>query len=206
MSTLLVGLMLAAPSAWAEEATESSSARRPDERLDVEVERHLTEMPEHLLEFSFGSSLLYVEQPLHDGYAAVTESRVLPVPSVLVLGEWLVRPRWIIAGILNIPTAPIRVLKEDGETYTEESATAAVAIGGAHVPFQVRVGDKSIFQPQLGLMVGRSINHSVEDTFFPMAVCRLHLHTQTGFSMYFGAAFAGRRDTLALIYGVGHRF
>lgn len=176
------------------------------ERLEIAVERHVTELPGHLLEFSFGSSLLYVEQPLLDGYTAVTESRVLPVTSVLVLGEWLIRPRWTIAGLLNLPTGPIRVLDESGENYSEESSAAAVAIGGAHVPFQIRVGEKSVFQPQLGLMVGRTVNHSVKDSFFPMAVGRLHLHTGEGFSMYAGAAFAGRRDTLALIYVVGHRF
>ncbi|GEM_PF-2176554 len=205
MIPALLSLALVCTPSWAADAESDQTAANP-ERLDLELDRHMDEMPGHLIELSFGSSLLYVEQPLLDGYEAVSESRVLPVTSVLMLGEWLVRPRWIVAGFLNLPTGPIRVMDETGGSYTEESSTATVALGGAHVPFQVRVGESSVFQPQLGLMIGRSINHSVQDTFFPMAVARLHLHTGTGFSMYAGGAFAGRRDTLALIYGVGHRF
>ena len=108
--------------------------------------------------------------------------------------------------ILNLPTGPVRVLSEDGNSYSEEAAAVAVAVGGTYVPFQVRLGDQTTIQPQLGLMFGRTINHTVRNSFFPMAVARLHIHTSTGFSMYFGSAYAGQRDTLALIYGVGHRF
>ena len=199
-------LFLLGSSAQAQELEPTSEAQEETSQFSLEIERGQMEEPEDLFEFSFGSSLLYVEQPLLDGYSAVQDSRVLPVPSVLILAEWLIRPRWTLAGLLNLPTGPIRVLSEDGLSYSEEASSAAVAIGGAYIPFQVRLNKKSLFQPQMGLMLGRSLNHSEQDTFFPLAVGRLHLHSGSGFSMYFGAAFAGRRDTLALIYGVGHRF
>ncbi len=205
MNAALISLALTLfSSAQAQEP--SGEGEDHESGLSLEVERARMEDPEDLFEFSFGSSLLYVEQPLLDGYSAVQDSRVLPVPSVLILAEWLIRPRWTLAALLNLPTGPIRVLSEDGHSYSEEASSAVVAVGGAYIPFQVRLNKKSLFQPQLGLMLGRSLNHSEQDTFFPLAVTRLHLHSGTGFSMYFGAAFAGRRDTLAFIYGVGHRF
>jgi hypothetical protein len=206
MTAALICLALTASTAWAQDDPEPESPSEDRPRLSLQVELPMAEQLEHLVEFSFGSTLLYVEQPLLDGYLAVQGSRVLPVPSVLMLAEWLIRPRWILGGLLNLPTAPIRVLEEDGESYSEEASTAVVALGGSYVPFQVRFGKNALFQPQLGLMVGRSINNSIKDTFFPMAVGRVHLHTKDGFSMYFGTAFAGRRDTFALLYGVGHRF
>ncbi len=204
MFTTLLSLALCSLPAWGAEPRPKKESQTG--RLEMEIERGRMAQPKYLMEFSFGSSLLYVEQPMLDGYSAVLSSRVLPVPSVLMLAELLIRPHWILAGILNLPTGPVRVLSDDGRSYSEEATAAAVAIGGAYVPFQVQLGEHSTIQPQLGLMLGRTINHSVDDVFFPMAVARLHIHTNTGFSMYFGSAYAGQRDTLALIYGVGHRF
>jgi hypothetical protein len=206
MVALLLGSSFLITQLWAADEPLAAGSETRADRLNLQVEREVNELPEFLLEFSFGSSLVYVEQPLLDSDSVMSQKRVLPVPSVLILAEWLIRPRWKVAALVNIPTSPIRVLDETGTTYTEEASTAAIAIGGSYVPFQVRIGEKSVFQPQIGLMVGRTVNHSVEDGYFPMAVARLHVHTNEGFTMYAGAAFAGRRDTLALLYGVGHRF
>jgi len=193
----LTGLTLAAPA--------SSKDEGEPKRLDLVLETRVDEEPKHVMELSFGSALLYVEQPLLDDYRITTDSRVMPVPSVVMLAEWLVRPRWSLAGMLNIPTEPIRRVQDDGG-FTEEHSAAALALGVSYVPFQVRVSETSRFQPQLGLLAGRTINNSIEDNVFLLGVARLHLHTDAGFSMYLGAAFAGQRDTLAFLYGVGHRF
>ena len=193
----LIGLTLAAPG--------PPKDKGELKRLDLVLEARVDEEPEHVMELSFGSALLYVEQPLLDEYRLTRDSRVMPVQSVMMLAEWLVRPRWSVAGMVNIPPDPIRRVQDDG-SLTEEHSGAALAVGGSFVPFQVRVSESSRFQPQVGLMAGRTINNSVEDRFFLLGVARLHLHTDAGFSMYLGAAFAGQRDTLAFLYGVGHRF
>ncbi len=60
----------------------------------------------HVLEISFGSAQLFIEQPL-TGAENAANSAVIPVASALVLVEWLAHPRLGVATLFNLPPRPI---------------------------------------------------------------------------------------------------
>lgn len=153
------------------------------------------------LEFSFGSSLLIREQAL----LGQDITRIVPVPSVLMLGEFLVAPRLSVAGFVNIPTATATEVLDDG-TVVEHHAAAAVAAGVAWAPLLIPVSDRAWFKPQLAALGGRALRSTSGATWFPMAAAKLNVVTSDGFTMYGGASFAFSQNTAAIIYGVGHRF
>ena len=155
---------------------------------------------EDRLEFTFGQSMLIVDQALF-GQA---EERILPVQSALFLGEYLWKPRLSVAGFVNVPTTPIRHLVA-GDIVEEHSA-GAMALGLGWAPIHPQVSEKAWFKPQLAGFAGRTFRSTSGDQFFPMAALKLNLTTAEGFTMYAGSAYAFREDTLAVIYGVGHRF
>jgi len=153
------------------------------------------------LEFSFGSSLLIREQAL----AGQDFTRIVPVPSVLMLGEFLVTPRVSIASFLNVPTGTATEFQEDGSVI-EHHASAAVALGVGLAPGLLPISERAWFKPQLAAFGGRAIRSTSGTTWFPLAAVKLNVVTEDGFTMYGGASFAFSRNTAALIYGVGHRF
>jgi hypothetical protein len=70
----------------------------------------------------------------------------------------------------------------------------------------IEVFAASRLELQLAARAGVTIGSSSGDVVVPLAAGRLHFANQAGFALYLGAAFAFRRDTVALLYGIGHRF
>ena len=153
------------------------------------------------LEFSFGSSLLIREQAL----AGQDFTRIVPVPSVLMLGEFLVTPRVSVASFLNVPTGTAKEFRDDGSVI-EHHAAAAVAAGVALSPNPLPISEQAWFKPQIAAFGGRALRSTNGTTWFPLAAVKLNVVTDDGFTMYGGASFAFKRNTAAIIYGVGHRF
>ncbi len=153
------------------------------------------------LEFSFGSSLLIREQAL----MGQDITRMVPVPSVLMLGEFLARPRLSVAGVVNIPTGTARELQDDG-SVVEHHAAAAFALGAAWAPLVVQVSDDVTFKSQVAAFGGVALRSTRGQLWFPMVAAKLNLTTADGFTMYVGSSYAFGQNTLAIIYGAGHRF
>jgi len=153
------------------------------------------------LEFSFGSSLLIREQALLGQDIA----RMVPVPSVLMVAEFLVRPRFSVAGVVNIPTATARELQDDG-SIVEHHAAAAIAMGVAWAPVMLPISESAYFKPQAAAFGGVAIRSTRGQVWFPMVAAKLNIVTSDGFTMYVGSSFAFGQNTLAIIYGAGHRF
>lgn len=161
----------------------------------------------HRVELSFGSSLLFVEQAMLSGQVLDPEivQRVVPVPSLLMLGEWIWTPRWSTGMMLNVPTGTITQIDESGE-ISERHSAAAVALGPGFAPINQRVLYDATLRWQSSAMLGRTINHQGGNRSFPLVTTRLMVLTPAGTSMYAGVAYAFQEETLALIYGVGTRF
>lgn len=158
------------------------------------------------LELSFGSGLLFVEQAfVIDGQPNQTQERVVPVPSWLLLGEYMWTPRWSTAAMLNVPLSTVRRIDRNGETY-EEHSSAAAGLGVAFSPVNLSVFSHSTFRPQVALLAGRTINDLEKNVSFPLLVTRMVLVSPSGTSLYGGVAYAFQEETLAVIYGIGHRF
>ena len=156
------------------------------------------------LEFSFGSSLLFVEQPLWNRHTQENEAQVMPVSSVLILGEYLLDSRWSLGTMLNIPTTTKRYIVDDA--VVEEYSASSVGLGVAYKPIvKSMLDDRVSFRLQTALMLGAAIN-STEHRFFPIAVVRPSLATPKGFSMYLGSALSLQVESIALIYGVSQLF
>ena len=153
------------------------------------------------LEFSFGSSLLIREQAL----LGQDITRIVPVPSVLMLGEFLVRPQLSVASFVNIPTGTAKELQPDG-SVVEHHAAAAVALGAGWAPFVLPVSERAWFKPQVAAFGGAAIRSTKGTVVFPMVAAKLNIVTVDGFTMYGGASFAFSQNTLAILYGAGHRF
>ncbi len=59
---------------------------------------------------------------------------------------------------------------------------------------------------QLAALGGTTIGSREGDQLFPMLAGRTHIRTHRGAAIYIGASWAFAKDTLAVLYGVGHRF
>lgn len=155
------------------------------------------------MEFSFGSSLLIREQAL----LGQEVTRIVPVGSVLMLAEYLVRPRFSTVGFVNVPTGAARELQDDG-SVVEHHAAAAVAAGVAWAPVILPISEQAWFKPQLGAFGGTTIRSTRERAvpLFPLAAIKLNVTTNDGFTMYVGASYAFSENTFAVLYGAGHRF
>jgi hypothetical protein len=166
---------------------------------------HASEESSPSVEISFGSSLLFVEQPLQLRDECVESDHYLPVPSVLILGEYFLGARFTLGSLLNIPTSSRRRLV-DGEIIDEPTSTV-VALGITHRPVDVPIlNDEAAFGLQYGVLAGRQLTPAREHQAFPMVFTRPSISTPEGFSMYLGVAYAFRNETLAVLYGVGQRF
>jgi hypothetical protein len=149
--------------------------------------------------------LLFVQQPLLSPSPCLADQRILPIPSVLLLGEYFVHPSFTLGSMLNVPTSTRRRLV-DGEVL-EDHAAMTVAIGPTHRAIHHPIlQDRATFGFQYGLLAGRTVNSTRGDQFFPLVFVRPSISTPENFSMYLGLAYAFRTDTLAMLYGVGQRF
>lgn len=183
----------------------------PSEERPTDAPRFGQQLPgaDHVdrVELSFGSSLLFVEQALLSGAVLDPEivERVVPVPSVLMLGEWIWSPRWSTGVMLNVPIGTITQIDDQGQ-ITERHSAAAVAAGPAFAPLNRQVLYDATLRWQSAAMFGRTVNHQEGNRSFPLVTSRVMVLTPAGTSMYAGVAYAFQEETLALIYGVGTRF
>ena len=114
-------------------------------------------------------------------------------------------PRWSSTVMLNVPLSTVQRIEQNGEIFEGHSA-AAVGVGAAFSPFILPVLSQATFRPQLALLGGRTLNDLEKNVFFPMVVSRMVLVSHSGTSLYGGVAYAFGEETLAVIYGIGHRF
>lgn len=185
---------------------QGASKPPPDPVAAQESEEEKAALALRRLEVSFGSSLLFVEQAfIKQGFPNQLEERVVPVTSRLLLVEWMWTDRWSSAGMLNVPTTTVRQIDQNGDLFERHSAAAA-GLGVAFTPVNVDILTDATFRPQLALMGGRTLNDQDKNVFFPLTVARLMLVSPSGTSLYGGIAYAFQEETLALIYGLGHRF
>lgn len=156
------------------------------------------------LEFSFGSSLLFTEQPLWNQTQQRNENQVMPVSSVLILGEYIFDTRWSWGNMINIPTSTKRFLVDGA--IVEEYSSPSIGTGLTYKPIVKKIfDDRASFRLQIGALVGYAINNP-DYTFFPIGFLRPSLSTPKGFSMYIGTAFSAQVQSIALVYGVSQLF
>lgn len=152
-------------------------------------------------EFSFGTSQMFIDQ-LDRAELKGQSKVVLPTTSALFLGERLWSPRWSTIAAFNLPLVTQKFLV--GGELVEEVAAKTFAVGQAWRPVSIAVGDRSVFTLQLAALASALFSSDIYIT--PSIGTRLHLVSDTGFTMYFGGlASYGLRGGV-LLYGVGHRF
>jgi len=156
------------------------------------------------LEFSFGSSLIFTEQPLWNQTQHRNENQVMPISSVLILGEYIFHTRWSWGNMLNIPTSTKRFVV-DG-SIVEEYSSPSIGTGITYKPLVKKIfDDRASFRLQVGALIGYAINNP-DYNFFPIGFVRPSLSTPKGFSMYVGTAFSVQIQSIALVYGVSQLF
>lgn len=157
----------------------------------------------HVLEVTFGASQLFNRQSIITKNGVV-EEQVIPVSAALLMVEWLFHLRLSLLGLFNLPLDTQKVVI-DGEAR-EEFVAPSLGLGVRGSALSVEVFAASRLELQLAALAGVTIGSSSGDVIFPLAAGRLHFHNQSGFALYLGGAYAFRRDTVALLYGIGHRF
>lgn len=156
-----------------------------------------------MLEVTFGSSQLFDPQTVVGSGGRVVE-RTIPVTSALLMVEWLARDRLSVLSLFNLPlTTQKRFV--DGEV-SEDHVAASIAAGVRVSAIRLRVFAESHLELQLAALAGTTIGSTGEDRVFPLLAARIHFANRAGFALYLGGAFAFRKDTLAVLYGIGHRF
>jgi hypothetical protein len=158
-----------------------------------------------VLEVTFGSAQLFEDQAFTSAGGLVQE-QVIPVTSALLMVEWLLRERLSVLSLFNLPLTTQKKLV-DGQVQ-EEFVAPSIALGARFSALRLQVFAASHLELQLAALAGITIGSTSAsgDTVFPLAAGRIHFSNQNGFALYLGTAFAFRKDTLAVLYGIGHRF
>jgi hypothetical protein len=94
---------------------------------------------------------------------------------------------------------------QDG-VILEERVAPSTGLGGRFSLLQFDFRPRAILDLQATILVGRTIGSTQGDIFFPLLGGRVHVSRPTGFGMYLGLTWAFQKETLALFYGVSHRF
>jgi hypothetical protein len=157
----------------------------------------------HVIEITFGSSQLFNHQSIVTKSGRVKEE-IIPVTSALIMLEWLFHDRFSLASFFNLPLVTQKTVV-DGE-IREEFVAPSIALGARASALRLDVFAKSRLDLQIAALAGVTLGSSGGDTFFPLVAGRMHFSNQAGFTLYLGTAFAFRKDTVALLYGIGHRF
>lgn len=187
LSIALPSLAESLPSETAEQTIESSAPNGNDE------------IP--LIEVSFGNSQLF-SGSLNEAVTGELGSYV-PARSSLFLIE-ILRVRWSGICAINIPLSGQPTLS-DG-VLTEMPIAPSMSLGFRWSAVVVPLGKRAVVEAQVAAMAGRSVGSTQGDIFFPLFGGRLHVSRPNGFTMYLGSMFTLKRETLALIYGVGNKF
>lgn len=181
MKTFCIVFLLAIASPFAHESDQDSS---------------------QVIEISFGSSLLFLEQNfMEDG---VVETATFPVSSVVFLAEWILWESVTLPLAFNIPVEPFRKFVDSTMVEEHVSATVGIGINWTVVTFQTFA--QAELDLQLSAMLFMDINPVGDRALYPIPIPRLHIETPNGFTLYFGGSFVPGTSIMALMYGVGHRF
>ncbi len=160
----------------------------------------------HIIEISFGASLLDIDDAFKVKETDSGKYRRYPVNSALFLFEWLAFERIGFPAMLNIPFGSRKVVEGDEEK--EENVATAAGAGIAWTPFIFETFNEASLGTQFGLLACSTINTTSNkgNYLFPLSCLRLMILTKDGFSLYAGVSYAVKKDSIALMYGVGHRF
>ncbi len=159
--------------------------------------------PAERVEASFGQSLVFVDQGVLS--QAGPQKRTVPASSALFLLEYRLWPSFGPMAMGNVPLSTVRKLNQD-DVFIDEYIAIALALGVRWSPVAIALTEKATFEPQLGLLIGRTFGSTLEDRFFPLLATRMHVALTDGLCLYMGGAYSFHADTLTLLYGVGHRF
>ena len=178
------------------QSLEIKPKRPPDKK------RLTDEEPAKRVEISFGNSQLFatgLRQALSGGLDSY-----IPTRAALFLLEGLVHKQLSIVTALNMPfNGEVQIV--DGELISR-MPSPIFCIGGRWSPVQYKLDTRAVVEGQVAALLGRSIGNPSGDIFFPTIGTRMHISRADGFGMYMGLLFSFRRESLALIYGVGNRF
>jgi len=185
-----LALTLCSGSARAEAPTPSPAPAAPiEERQTIEV--------------TFGSAQLFNHQSILAKSGHV-EREIIPVSSALLMFEWLFHDRFSMLSLFNLPLTTQKTVV-DGQVR-EEFVAPSLALGARVAALRLEVFAQSRLELQLAALCGLTLGSRSGDLVFPLAAGRIHFSNQRGFALYVGTAFALRKDTVALLYGIGHRF
>ncbi len=153
--------------------------------------------PEHTFELSFGQSQLFDIPPLE-----VARRDAIPTSSAVFIYEHFLPREFHVVSLFNLPLSTTKVLTDDG--VVERFASPSIALGVAWSGLGFEVKEFVRVEMQFGLLGGAVVSRN--GRFFPLGSARVAIRRTDGFGLYIGAAGAFRVDTVALVYGVGHRF
>lgn len=156
-----------------------------------------------VLEITFGSSQLFDHQSLLTNSGRV-ERRVIPISSALLMIEWLFHERFSVLSLFNLPLTTAKVVA-NGESR-EEFVAPSLALGVRASLLRIQVFKASHLELQAAALGGLTLGSTSGDVVFPLAAGRIHFSNPRGFALYLGSAFAFRKDTVAVLYGIGYRF
>ena len=155
------------------------------------------------LEVTFGSAQLFNHQSILAEDGRVRE-QIIPVTSALFMLEWLLHDRVSVLTMFNLPLTTQKTVV-DGQAR-EEFAAPSIALGFRFSALRFDMFAASKLEVQLAALGGLTVGSTTGDQVFPLAAGRLHFSSNAGFALYLGGAFAFQRDTVAILYGIGHRF
>jgi hypothetical protein len=156
------------------------------------------------LELSFSSAEKFYNQSVYDPTGFITR-RAIPVSTLRPTGEWLfAQQRASLFLALDLPLEPRVELREDEliQTYVSPSVLSGLRLA----LFSLDVLEETKLEMQLEGSLGWLLAPKEVNRLFPSAGWRLHVRDVNGFTLFVGLAFEFRLNSLALIYGVGHRF
>jgi hypothetical protein len=156
-----------------------------------------------VVEVTFGNAQLFAHQSVLR-VSGQPKEQVVPVTSALLMIEWLMRDRLSLLGLFNLPLATQKIFV-DGQ-IREEFNAPSVAAGVRLTAVRLDLFVDSRLELQLATLAGVTLGSRDGDKVFPMVAGRLHFANHAGFALYLGGAFAFKKDTMALLYGIGHRF
>lgn len=203
-AVLTLAATLVATAARAETAPAPPSAEAPAKPLPCACAPAAPPAPTpQFIEVTFGSTQLFAHQSLI-GENGAPKEQIIPVISALLMIEWLFRERASVLALANFPLGTQKVYSNG--MATEDYLAPSVALGLRVSALRLTVFSASRLELQLAALGGVTIGSLDGDKLFPLAAVRLHFATQAGFALYLGSAFAFQKDTLAMLYGIGHRF
>lgn len=157
----------------------------------------------HAIEVTFGSAQLFNHQSILAKSGRV-EREIIPVTSALLMFEWLAHSRVSVLSMFILPLTTQKTVV-DGQ-LREEFVAPSIALGARVTALSFEVFAASHLELQVAALAGVTLGSSSGDVVFPLGAGRVHFSNPGGFALYLGTAFAFRKDTVALLYGIGHRF